>query len=378
MEEDSTNLRKELLCNSKRILLKVGTRLLTDASQIPLLMEQIAKIRAKGYEVILVSSGAVGIGLQTLKQTKRPQQLSRTQAYASIGQGKLMSLYENAAKEYDFHVGQLLLTMDNLRSRQQHLNMLNCINTLLSMNILPIVNENDSVAVEELTFGDNDILASLLATMSRCEITVLLSTVDGFQNTENPESPERISVIKSITPKIKNLAFDTDDSNHSIGGMKSKLKAAEIAMSSGSHLWIADGRKFSDIETIFRGEDIGTLFTPTTSKQMRSRKRWLSFFSKSQGNLYIDEGAETAITHYGKSLLPSGVISVTGEFKKGSTVDIINKNNKVIGRGLVNYNDREIKKILGNKSSLIKQILGYNGDDELIHRDNLVINHNSK
>ncbi len=373
MNNNSIYLREHAISRTSRVVIKVGTRLLTDTSKIPILMEQIHKLRTKGYKVILVSSGAVGIGMKAIQLLKRPQQLSKIQALASVGQGKLMSLYEDAAKKHGFHVGQLLLTLGGVQERGQHLNMLNCINTLLDMDILPIINENDSVSVDELTFGDNDVLAALVAAMTRCQTTIILTTVDGLHNINDGVFENRISVVEKLTTKIRNLAKGTDDSNTSIGGMSSKLKAANIATSAGEYLWIADGRNLSILEKIFNAEDVGTLFLPSKSKQMSSKKRWLSFFTKTRGQLFVDNGASNAILKNGRSLLPSGIKSIKGEFKRGDAVEIVNSNDRIMAKGLVNYNTSEVIKILGANSDKIQSILGYPGDPEVVHRDNLVI-----
>jgi len=373
MNNNSIYFREHAISRTSRVVIKVGTRLLTDTSKIPILMEQIHKLRTKGYKVILVSSGAVGIGMKAIQLLKRPQQLSKIQALASVGQGKLMSLYEDAAKKHGFHVGQLLLTLGGVQERGQHLNMINCINTLLDMDILPIINENDSVSVDELTFGDNDVLAALVAAMTRCQTTIILTTVDGLHNINDGVFENRISVVEKLTTKIRNLAKGTDDSNTSIGGMSSKLKAANIATSAGEYLWIADGRNLSILEKIFNAEDVGTLFLPSKSKQMSSKKRWLSFFTKTRGQLFVDNGASNAILKNGRSLLPSGIKSIKGEFKRGDAVEIVDSNDRIMAKGLVNYNTSEVSKLLGVNSDKIQSILGYPGDPEVVHRDNLVI-----
>ena len=373
MSDKSVYLRQQAISKTSRVVIKVGTRLLTDMSKIPLLMEQIHNLRVRGYKVILVSSGAVGIGMKSINLSKRPQQLSKIQALASIGQGKLMSFYEDAAKKYGFHVGQLLLTLGGVQEREQHLNMLNCINTLLDMDILPIINENDSVSVDELTFGDNDVLAALVAAMTRCQTTIILTTVDGLHNVKKGLFENRISVVEKLTPKIRNLAKGTDDTNTSIGGMSSKLKAANIAISAGEYFWIADGRNLSVLEKIFNAEDIGTLFLPSNSKQMSSKKRWLSFFTKIRGQLFVDSGASNAILKNGRSLLPSGVKSIKGEFKRGDAVEIVDSDDKVLAKGLVNYSTSELSRISGINSDMIRTVLGYPGDTEVVHRNNLVI-----
>jgi glutamate 5-kinase len=370
---NSIEHRKKAISEIKMVVIKIGTRLLTDISKIDYLMAEINKLRLKGFKVILVSSGAVGIGMKTLNLAKRPPQLSKKQALAAIGQCRLITLYEQAAEKYGFHVAQLLLTMSGLRNRERHLNTLNCINTLLDMDILPIINENDSVSVEELTFGDNDTLATLVAMMTKSKITIILTTVDGLYDIEKGGFTNRLSIVEGITKTIKDLALGTDDSETSIGGMASKIKAAEIATKAGDYLWIANGTNPNILEKIFNAEDVGTLFTPKKDKQMPSKKRWLSFFTQSQGKIFIDQGAANAVINNGRSLLPSGITSVSGSFKRGNTVELLNSNNNVIAKGLSNYSVTDLSNIAGLKSKDINKKLGYYGDEEVIHRDNLVI-----
>jgi len=241
------------------------------------------------------------------------------------------------------------------------------------MDILPIINENDSVSVDELTFGDNDLLAALVGAMTRCRTTIILTTVDGLHNINDGMLENRISVVEELTSKIRNLAKDTDDSNTSIGGMSSKLEAANIAASAGEYLWIADGRDLSVLEKIFNAEDVGTLFLPSKSRQMSSKKRWLSFFTKIRGQLFVDNGASNAILKNGRSLLPSGIKSIKGEFKRGDAVEIVDSNDRIIAKGLVNYNTSEVSRISGINSDKIRTVLGYSGDHEIVHRNNLVI-----
>lgn len=365
--------RREAVSTHGKVVIKVGTRLLTDVTRIELLIRQIHTIREKGYQVILVTSGAVGLGMKAMNLAKRPKELSIKQALASIGQGKLMSLYENEARKYGFHVAQLLLTMSGLRDREQHLNVLNCINSLLQMNVLPIINENDSVSVEELTFGDNDTLAALVGMMMRCKVTIILTCVDGLYDVKDGKFGSRFSFVEKITPAIKKLATGTDDNHTSVGGMISKIKAAEMAVSVGGYLWIVNGKDMSIFEKVFTAEDVGTIFAPTENKLMTSRKRWISFFTKTQGQIHIDSGAVKAIRVNGKSLLASGIYAVYGNFKKGSMVEITDKNGDVIAKGLVNYSADDMTRIMGLKSKEIENVLGRMEYGEAIHRDNMVI-----
>ncbi|HBM16544.1 MAG TPA: glutamate 5-kinase [Lentisphaeria bacterium] len=365
--------RKKVISEKGKVVIKVGTRLLTDIEKISTLIEQIHKIRLKGYQVILVSSGAVGLGMKAMQLEKRPRELSKKQALASIGQGKLMSIYDAEARKHGFYVGQILLTMSGLRDREQHLNTLNCINTLLQMDVLPIINENDSVAVEELTFGDNDNLATLVGMMMRCQLTIILTSVDGLYEVNNGSFGKRFSVVEKITPEIKKMAMGTDDAQVSVGGMASKLKAAAMITEAGEYLWIANGKDASILEKIFNAEDVGTLFLPPPNKLMSSKKRWLSFFTKSQGQIRIDEGAEKAIINSGRSLLPSGILALKGSFRKGSAVDILNKSDKLIAKGLTNFSIEDLRKVIGLKLDEVDEVLGKHGYNEAIHRDNLVL-----
>lgn len=364
--------RKQIINNCKRVVIKVGTRLLTDTHRIPVLISGISKFRKKGYQVILVSSGAVGIGMKELELKKRPSKLAKIQALAAIGQNKLMSIYDDQCRKHDFKSAQLLLTTADLHSRERHLNVLNCINSLLENDILPIVNENDSVSVDELKFGDNDGLAALLAAMTHAELTIILTTESGLREKDNGVLGERIPLVKQISAKMRESADGTDNAEFSIGGMASKLNAAKIVNLAGEYLWIADGREDDTIDKILNGEDIGTLFVPKADK-MHSRERWLHFFAKSKGHLIVDDGAADAVCHKGSSLLPAGVKSVDGKFKRGDTVEIIDSKGKNIARGLSNFDSADIVAIAGKQSNKIVQILHRDSDDVIVHRNNLTL-----
>lgn len=368
------NERKNIISSCERIVLKVGTRLLTDERRIPVLAGAIAALRALKKKIILVSSGAVGLGMKELGLEKRPVRLARIQAMAALGQSRLMGSYAAECGKYGFKVAQLLLTADDLRNRGRHLNVLNCIHSLWQEDILPIVNENDSVSIDELKFGDNDVLAALLAAMTRSELTVILTTEDGlrYRNADGSLG-ERISEVAKLDAKVKGMAKGTDNSHFSIGGMSSKLKAAEIVTSAGEYLWIADGREDDILERIFKSKDVGTLFIPGKNSQMQSRKRWIKFFSRCDGTLVIDDGAVKALLEKGRSLLPSGIVEVKGAFKRGSTLEITDLNGRVVARGLSNFNNRECEKIAGMRSEQATEALGRSIDTEVIHRDNLTI-----
>ena len=367
-----TKERKQIINSCKNVVIKVGTRLLTNTERIPILIDGIHKFRQKGCRVILVSSGAVGIGMKELGLKKRPSKLAKIQALAAIGQNKLMSIYDDECRKHNFKSAQLLLTTADLHSRERHLNVLNCINSLLENNILPIVNENDSVSVDELKFSDNDGLAALLATMTRTELTIILTTESGLREKNDGVLGDRISLVEKITPKMRKAADGTDNAEFSIGGMASKLNAAKIVNSAGEYLWIADGRKDDTLERILKGDEIGTLFMPAATK-MQARERWLHFFAKSKGNLVVDDGAAKALCHQGRSLLPAGVKEVSGRFKRGDTLEIVDSSGKIIARGLSNFDSAEATQIAGKQSCEISQILRRESDDVIVHRNNLTV-----
>lgn len=366
-------LRRKALDSAKQIIVKAGTRLLIDRESIAKLVSGIAKLRAGGHRVLLVSSGAVGMGMELAGVSRRPAELADKQALAALGQTKLMSIYSEEAAKHGFQVAQLLLTAADLRNRSRYLNVMNCINALWDKNILPIANENDSVSVDELKFGDNDTLAGMLTSVTGADLTILLTTVNGLRD-RNPDGTlgARIPVVEKITEKIKALAGGTDDSNFSIGGMESKLRAAEIATAAGAYLWIADGREVDTIDKILDAADTGTLFMPRQHR-VSGRKRWVGFFSKVSGTLTIDDGAEQALLQKGRSLLPSGIIAVAGNFRRGDTVEITTRQNQPIARGLVNFDAVQLLSICRKHSDEVIEILGKNVETEAVHRDNLVL-----
>ena len=370
---ENLKYRKELISEARTIVVKVGTRLLTDAESVSQIVAQLAPLVTAGKHVMLVSSGAVGMGMRILDLGKRPAKLAETQALAALGQSRLMAIYERNCAERGFHAAQLLLTSEGLRDRKRYLNVLNCVNALWTQGNLPVINENDSVSVDELKFGDNDTLAALLAVMTRADLTILLTTVDGLHSVdENGNLDARVPLVKSITKKVMESASGTDDEAMSIGGMKTKLEAAKIVASAGEALVIADGREKDVVKRILDCEDVGTLFLPTNSKHMRGRKRWLGFFSKISGSIVIDDGAVQAVTKKGKSLLPSGIVNVQGTFSRGDAIEVLDKSAEVVARGLVNYSSADLARIAGKKSREFREVVK-GGDDEAIHRDNMTL-----
>ncbi len=372
MGHDHFAIRKEIIKQAKQIIVKAGSRLLVDREAIAQLVEGIALLRNNGSRVLLVSSGAVGMGMRILGLTKRPKDLAKVQALAAIGQSRLMSIYDEECGKRGFKNAQLLLTADDLRNRSRYLNLMNCINVLWENKVLPIINENDPISIDELKFGDNDTLAGMLATLTNSQLTIILTTEQGLRQRTNGKLESRISVVDTIDDTIKAMAGGTDDSELSIGGMNSKLRAAEIVTVAGKYLWIADGRQKNILATILNGEDVGTVFLPR-SRSLTGRKRWISFFSRVSGAILVDAGAMKAVKEQGKSLLPSGVKFVSGSFKRGDTVEISGPDGNPFARGLINFNASDCLKICGRHSSEIHDILGSNVDDEMIHRDNLTL-----
>lgn len=365
--------RRRLLADCRQVVVKAGTRLLTDRERIGLLVDGIAGLRAGGRRVLLVTSGAVGMGMKELKLSKRPRELAGVQALAAIGQCKLMAIYREECARHGFAAAQLLLTAADLRGRERYLNVMNCINALWEQNVLPIVNENDSVSVDELKFGDNDQLSARLAAVTGSSLTIILTTEQGLRR-RNPDGSlgERISTVGKIDAAVRAMAGGTDNSEFSIGGMSSKLTAAELATTAGEHLWIADGREPGILDRIAAGEDVGTLFVPGPRK-LTGPKRWLRFFAKSTGSLAVDAGAAAAVVSDGKSLLARGVTGVQGVFKRGDTVDVVDPAGRAVARGLVNFSSAECEKLRGLHSHELATRLGYDADHEFIHRDHLVI-----
>ena len=377
--EDSGQ-RAVALRSVTKVVIKIGTRLLTDvdgvskAERVRDLVRALAGLRRRGLDVILVSSGAIGAGMSVLGTPQRPHTLALLQAHAAVGQSRLMSLYESACAEMGFHCAQLLLTAADVQDRDRHLNVASCLGALLSKGVLPIINENDAVSVAEIKFGDNDILAALAATMLRADLSVLLTTVDGMWERREDGFTRRLSVVRECTPELAIMAAGPDGNRFSVGGMRSKLRAAEIVTQAGEPLWVADGRDFGVLEHVFAGADVGTLFLAPKRPRMRGHKRFLAFFSAPVGAVIVDAGAEKALTAGGRSLLASGVVGVRGSFARADTLRILNSADNEIGRGITNYSDAEVTAIRGCQSHEIGAILNCDAyDAEVIHRDYLVL-----
>jgi glutamate 5-kinase len=363
----------------KRITIKIGSNILAhteeglDIRRISAISRDISGLHDKGYDVVVVSSGAIAAGMRKLNLRIKPKDIKLKQAAAAVGQSTLMWAYERSFAKCGKKVAQVLLTRDDFADRKRYINSKNTLLTLLSYKVIPIINENDTVATDEIKFGDNDQLASLVASLIEAERMIILSDVDGLY-TSDPRSnvqAELIDYVEDITPAIEAKAGGAG-SSIGTGGMYSKVLAAKRAVNHGIIVHIVTGKKEGIISNLVEGKQIGTLFKPKEEK-LSSRKGWIAYGSRAKGSLVIDDGAVRALAEGGKSLLPSGIISVEGDFDVGDAVYCLNSRGNRIAKGLINYSSSEIKKISGKKTSQIEEILGYKYSEEAIHRDNLVL-----
>jgi glutamate 5-kinase len=358
----------------KIVVVKIGTKVLSgkdyclDQIRIKELVSQISDIVNKGIKVVVVTSGAICCGTGLLGLKKRPDSLSELQTCAAVGQANLMQTYDTFFKTHNILTAQILLTQEDLSDRKRYLNAKATILTLLKRGVVPIVNENDTVSTDEIRFGDNDKLSSLVANLIAADLLILLSNVDGlYRNTD--KTP--IAVVDKVTGEIEAMAQrDTDDLG--TGGMVSKLQAARIATNSGISCIIANGKKDNVLKDIISGDAHGTLFLPSSTK-MAARKRWIGFSTKPKGAINVDNGAKEALVKKNKSLLSSGIMSSGGGFKKGDVISIVDLDGEEFARGISNYSFNEIEKIKGLKTTQISKALGYKNEDEVVHKDNLVI-----
>ncbi len=364
--------------NLKRVVIKIGTSVLLDkynkvsSDKIGKLSKQIKIIKEKGIKPVIVSSGAIACGMEALNLKKKPKEISKRQALASIGQILLMKMYMEELEKEKIKSGQILLTHEDIKSKNRCLNLMNTLNMLLDMDIVPIINENDALSFTEIKFGDNDNLSALIAQISNADFLLLLSDVDGlFDKDPNKYSGACIiDVVKKIDDKIEKIAGETI-SEKSTGGMVSKLEAAKKAASYGIPTRIVRGDLENIILRVIKGEELGTLFIP--DKKMKRNKWWTAFAYKIKGKIQIDEGAEYAIVHSGRSLLSSGVIKVDGDFSRGECVEVNNSDGRIVAKGIANYSSSDINKIRGLKSIDIEKKLGYKYAEEIVHRDNMVL-----
>jgi glutamate 5-kinase len=370
---------KSLLVNARCIVVKVGSSLVTndgrglDQAAIAAWADQIARLMKHGKKVVLVSSGAVAEGMQRLGWSKRPTAVNELQAAAAVGQMGLVQMYESCFARHHLHTAQVLLTHDDLADRKRYLNARSTLRTLLALNVIPVINENDTVVTDEIRFGDNDALASLVANLIEADALVILTDQQGLYSADPRQNPQATLIQRASAgdPELEKMAGGAG-STIGRGGMLSKVLAAGRAARSGAHTIIASGREPDVLIRLAEGELIGTHLR-TEQMKMAARKQWLADHLQVRGTLALDAGAVTALREDGKSLLPIGVTAVSGEFERGELVLCVDAHGREIGRGLANYTAAETARILRRPSMEIEGILGYVDEPELIHRDNLVL-----
>ena len=373
---------RQLLARTRRVVVKVGSTTVStnfdlDSDRIDALVQDLASVKQKGKEVILVTSGAIAAGTGRLGLTQRPQTLPGLQAAAAVGQTRLMHAYEHRFSQYNQITGTMLLTQDDFNFRERYTHMSNTLGALLRLSVLPIINENDTVAVEEIKVGDNDTLAAYVTNLAEADLLIILSDQDGFYTADPRQDPSAklISVVYDITDELKRAA-GTTGSESGTGGMTTKLGAADIVTGSGEMMVLANGTEPQVVNRILAGEKIGTLFLPR--ERMSGRKRWIAYSRPPKGRLFVDDGARRALVHQGRSLLPSGIQRIEGSFRRGDTVSCRDEDGVELARGLVNFNTHELKRIMGKQTREIENILGYYDYSEVIHRDNLVVMHKAE
>lgn len=363
----------------KRIVVKVGTSSLVDdggalsRQKMTALIEQLAAVKKAKRDVVLVSSGAIRAGMQQLGLTARPKTIPEKQASAAVGQSFLMQTYTELFSRSGIVPAQVLVTWDDFHNRMRYLNARNTLYTLLRLGCFPIVNENDTVATDEIRFGENDTLSALVAACVGADLLVNLSDVDGLYDADPRAGGacKLIEEVPKITDEIERIAGGTSGLCGS-GGMRSKIEAAKIATSSGVRMIIANASRENVIIDAVAGKNVGTRFL-SSPVGLSQRKRWIAFGNRIEGSIVINEGARKMLTERGKSLLAAGIVGCEGSFQVGDLVRVMDESSRQVARGLVNYGSAEIKLIQGKRSSEIKKILGHKDFDEVIHRDNLVL-----
>lgn len=372
------NKRSPYLSSVRRVVVKIGSSLLTDRDKrciqsgfLRQISRQVRSLQGRGIQCVIVTSGAIAAGLFKLGLKKRPKEMSELQALAAIGQSNLMHEYETAFNRSQLKVAQILLTREDLSDRRRYSNAHNTLMRLFGHKIIPVVNENDTVAVEEIKFGDNDTLGVLVAHLSEADLLVILTDTEGFYS-EDPRTNPEARLLSDVLEWDGQLAQSATSSKSLVGtgGMVTKIKAAKNMMQSGTPMVIANGRKKNVLLKILDSEPIGTFFHPSVHK-MNSRKKWLAWSVEPKGEMMIDDGAKKAILEKNKSLLPTGVRRVWGEWAKGDIVKIVDLDRKEVAKGISNFSSREIDQIKGLRTSEIFQKLGYKTPDEVIHQDNM-------
>ena len=372
-------MRKKLLKAVKRVVIKIGSRVLTDSDGaldlvvINRICDEIALLRQKGLEVIVVSSGAIAAGRSELGLTEKPRTIPHKQAAAAVGQTRLMQAYERSMAPNNLKVAQVLLTSEDLGSRQRFLNARATLDALLGFGIVPIINENDTVVVDEIKFGDNDNLSALVTNVAEAHLLLILTDIEGFYSADPHTNPDAalIPLIKGITRDVERAAGGSG-SAVGTGGMATKVAAAKKAGKNGVATIMVSGKRSGIIIAALEGEEVGTLFLPSETGLNR-RKHWIAYTLRPSGRMIVDDGARNALLKKGKSLLPSGVVRVEGRFERGACVRLCGLDGIEFARGLSDYSSSESARLAGCKSSEIEGILGYHYGDVIIHRDNMVL-----
>jgi len=372
-------MKKFKFSQAEKIVIKLGSSIVTndgrglDEKCLSSLIKQIAILNSHKKKIVLVSSGAIAAGLKKLKIKKRPNALSELQSAAAVGQMDLVQVYERLFSQNNLIAAQVLLTHDDLSDRKRYLNARSTIFNLINKNVIPVINENDTVASEEIRFGDNDSLAAMVANLIEADLLVLLTDQEGLFSSD-PRADNNAKLIDHAYVDDNNLDKLASGTNSEIGtgGMTTKIMAARRAALSGTHTIIASGRRVNILENLRNDQDIGT-FLQSREFKLVARKKWLADNLKLKGKIYIDQGAEKALVDQGKSLLVAGVVKVTGNFDRGEVIQCVNESGSEILRGLVNYNSEEVKRIIGVSSDKIETILGYVNESSLIHRNNMII-----
>lgn len=363
---------RELLKKSKRVVVKCGTSVLTnergrlDREQLACLAQEIAEVMKEGRECLLVTSGAIAAGVERLGLKSRPSTIPELQAAASVGQGLLMSEYAHFFSQQGVAVGQVLLTQNDFIHRENYINARNTLSRLLDLKVLPIINENDATAVEEIRFGDNDFLAALVACGVKADALIFLTDTEGFL-----KEGELVGEVAEISKELEKWAGGAGTPFGS-GGMVTKLQAAKIATAAGISMVIARGKKEGIIAQLLKGEDVGTFFLPQ-EKRLSSWKHWIAYVLPSKGRIKVDDGAKKALIEGKKSLLPVGVVSSEGSFKIGDAVDLIDQQGRVFAKGITSFSQREVEKAKGKRTRDLSEVFPGAFGEEVIHRDALVV-----
>lgn len=369
---------KQRLSNAKRVVVKLGSNVITAKNSLNLevidsISRQVSALMDRGIEVILVSSGAMAAGLRKMGMEKRPDEIPKRQAIAAIGQGGVMNAYEKSFSDCDKKVAQILLTGEDLNNRKRYLNARNTLHTLIDWKVVPIINENDTIMVEEIKLGDNDNLAAMITLLMDADFLFILTDIEGLYDKDPRQFPRAklIPRVESIKKEIEDYASHIPGTLGT-GGMLSKIQAAQKVTSAGIPMIVAKGDTSNVLLQLFDGEEQGTYFVPKEEK-MASRKCWIAYTLAPKGSIIIDDGAVKAVKENGKSLLPIGVVAVEGNFEEGAAVSFKTLENEILGTGLVNYRSSDINLIKGLKTSQIEACLGGKHYDEIIHRNNLVL-----